>query len=147
MTPMMRIKKYVLIFLKYFSVILAAFIALLPIASCVITAFKSPEEYANTNVMQLPSNWLHFNNFIEAWQKANMGLAFRNSLIVMVFVLSGSILFSSMLAYILNRFKFPGNGLIKNLFLFASLLPGIAMQVSVYQIMYNLGLTDRKSVV
>ena len=83
MTPMMRIKKYVLIFLKYFSVILAAFIALLPIASCVITAFKSPEEYANTNVMQLPSNWLHFNNFIEAWQKANMGLAFRNSLIVM----------------------------------------------------------------
>lgn len=68
-----------------------------------------------------------------------MGLAFRNSLIVMVFVLSGSILFSSMLAYILNRFKFPGNGLIKNLFLFASLLPGIAMQVSVYQIMYNLG--------
>jgi multiple sugar transport system permease protein len=44
-----------------------------------------------------------------------------------------------MLAYILNRFKFPGNGLIRSLFLFASLLPGIAMQVSVYQIMYSLG--------
>ena len=71
-----------------------------------------------------------------------MGLAFRNSLIILVFVLGGSILFSSMLAYILNRFKFPGNGLIKNLFLFASLLPGIAMQVSVYQIMYNLGLIN-----
>ena len=50
-----------------------------------------------------------------------------------------SILTGSMLAYILNRFKFPGNGLIRNLFLFASLLPGIAMQVSVYQIMYSLG--------
>ena len=142
MTPAMKIKRYTLTFLKYFSVIFAAFIALLPIASCVITAFKSPEEYANTNVMQMPSNWLYFDNFINAWSKANMGLAFRNSLIILVFVLGGSILFSSMLAYILNRFKFPGNGLIKNLFLFASLLPGIAMQVSVYQIMYNLGLIN-----
>ncbi|HCW23940.1 MAG TPA: sugar ABC transporter permease, partial [Lachnospiraceae bacterium] len=39
---------------------------------------------------------------------------------------------------VLSRFKFHGNALIKNLFLFASLLPGIAMQVSVYQIMYTL---------
>lgn len=142
MTAFMKVRKYTLTFLKYFTVILASFIAVLPIASCVITAFKTPEEYANTNVMHLPASWLNFSNFIEAWQKANMGLAFRNSLIVMVFVLSGSILFSSMLAYILNRFKFPGNGLIKNLFLFASLLPGIAMQVSVYQIMYNLRLIN-----
>ena len=42
----------------------------------------------------------------------------------------------------LNRFKFPGNGLIRNLFLFASLLPGIAMQVSVYAIMGNLHLIN-----
>ena len=125
MTPAMKIKRYTLTFLKYFSVIFAAFIALLPIASCVITAFKSPEEYANTNVMQMPSNWLYFDNFINAWSKGYMGLGFRTSLIILVFVLGGSLLFSSMLAYILNRFKFPGNGLIKNLFLFASLLPGI----------------------
>lgn len=45
----------------------------------------------------------------------------------------------SMLAYVLNRFKFHGNALIRNLFLFASLLPGIAMQVSVYAIMNSLG--------
>lgn len=48
----------------------------------------------------------------------------------------------AMLAYVLNRFKFPGNGLIRNLFLFATLLPGIAMQVSVYQIMYTLHLIN-----
>ena len=53
-----------------------------------------------------------------------------------------SIFISAMLAYILNRFKFPGNNLIRNLFLFASLLPGIATQVTVYQIMYQLGLIN-----
>ena len=78
-------------------------------------------------------------NFVQAWDQANMGLAFRNSFIILVCVLIGAVLIGSMLAYVLSRFKFFGNGLIRNLFLFASLLPGIAMQVSVYQIMYTLG--------
>ena len=50
-----------------------------------------------------------------------MGRAFINSLIVLVCVLLGSVLIGSTLAYVLNRFKFPGRGIIKNLFLFASL--------------------------
>ena len=89
--------------------------------------------------MDLPNSWLYFENFVQAWDQANMGLAFRNSFIILVCVLIGAVLIGSMLAYVLSRFKFFGNGLIRNLFLFASLLPGIAMQVSVYQIMYTLG--------
>lgn len=124
---------------KYIILVFASFCALLPLVSCVITAFKTPEEYSATNVMVPPSSWLYFQNFVDAWKQANMGLAFRNSAIILVFVLFGSIMSGSMLAYVLSRFKFPGNGLIRSLFLFASLLPGIAMQVSVYQIMYTLG--------
>ena len=135
----MKLRKAIWIIFKYFMLCLASFVAVLPIVSCVITAFKTPEEYANTNVMQLPKSWLYFTNFVDAWKKANMGRAFLNSLIVLVCVLIGSILIGAMLAYVLNRFKFVGNGLIRNLFLFASLLPGIAMQVSVYAIMTNLG--------
>ncbi len=124
---------------KYLSLTLGAFISVLPVVVCIITAFKTPEEYANTNVMTLPQSWTYFENFVQAWKQANMGLAFRNSLIILVFVLLGSVFTGSMIAYILSRFKFMGNGLIRSLFLFASLLPGIAMQVSVYQIMYTLG--------
>lgn len=142
MTAGMYIRKWLWIVFKYASLLLAGFIALLPVVSCVITAFKTEEEYASTNVMTLPESWGYLNNFIEAWQKANMGVAFRNSLIVLFFVLLGSIMIGSMLAYILSRFKFPGNELVKNLFLFASLLPGIAMQVSVYKIMYSLHLIN-----
>ena len=94
------------IIIKYFSLVFFSFVALLPIVSCVITAFKTDAEY---------------------------------SAIILVFVLLGSVLVGTQLAYVLNRFKFPGNGLIRSLFLFATLLPGIAMQVSVYQIMSNLG--------
>lgn len=139
MTAGMWIRKIVWNIFKYFMLITASFVAVLPIVSCVITAFKTPEEYANTNVMTLPGSWTYFDNFIEAWNKANMGTAFRNSIIVLVCVLLGSVMIGSMLAYVLNRFKFHGNALIRNLFLFASLLPGIAMQVSVYAIMNSLG--------
>ncbi len=71
-----------------------------------------------------------------------MFTGFRNTAIVLVFVLILSIFFSATLAYVLNRFKFPGNGAIRNLFMFASLIPGIATQVTVYQIMYSLGLIN-----
>lgn len=134
-----RIKKITWTIFKYFTLIMGSIIAILPLVVCVITAFKTPEEYANTNVMQLPQSWTYFDNFKTAWVQANMGLAFRNTFIILFFVLLGSILTGSMLAYILSRFKFKGNAVVRNLFLFASLLPGIAMQVTVYQIMYTLG--------
>lgn len=133
-----NLKRAVLIFLKYVSLVFGAFVSLLPLVSCVITAFKSPEEYAATNVMTMPESWAYLQNFTEAWKQANMLLAFRNSIIILVCVLIGSVLTGSMLAYVLSRFKFVGNGLLRSLFLFASLLPGIAMQVSVYQMMYKI---------
>ena len=129
-------------FVKYASVLLCCFVSVLPIISCVVTASKTAEEYQTTNVMTAPSNWLNISNYIQAFKTANMGVAFRNSVLILVFVLLGSIIIGTQLAYVLNRFKFPGNGLIRNLFTFAALLPGIAMQVVVYEIMTNLHLVN-----
>ncbi len=123
---------------KYASLIFFGLVAVVPIVSCVITAFKTDEEYRQTSVMTLPESWLNFDNFITAFKTADMGRAFLNSMIVMVCVLLVSIIIGTQLAYILNRFSFPGNGLIRNLFLFAALLPGVAMQVTVYNIMSSL---------
>lgn len=138
MTTAEKIGKYALIILKYLSLVFFSFVAILPIISCVITAFKTEEEYRSTNVMTLPQSWLHFDNYLQAFQKANMGKAFVNSTIVLVCVLVISVMVGTSLAYVLNRFSFPGNGLVRNLFLFATLLPGIAMQISVYEIMTKL---------
>lgn len=53
-----------------------------------------------------------------------------------------SVMMGSMLAYVLNRFDFPGNNLIRNAFMIATLIPGIAMQVTTYQIMSSMGLVN-----
>ena len=134
-----NIQTAIILVLKYFSLILFGFIAVIPVISCVITAFKTSEEYQSSSVMTLPESWMNFDNFIKAYKMANMGRAFLNSFIVMICVLTVSIIIGTQLAYVLNRFKFHGNTLIRNLFLFASLLPGVAMQVTVYNIMSSLG--------
>lgn len=136
------VKKQIFNILKYFFLIFFALVAVVPVVSCVFTAFKTADEYQTTSVITPPSNWLNFDNFVKAFQTANMGRAFLNSLIVMVFVLAVSVIVGTQLAYVLNRFEFLGNKLIRNLFLFASLLPSIAMQVSVYKIMSSLELVN-----
>lgn len=140
--PLKVLGNSVLTLVKYLLLILTSLICLVPVVVCVFTAFKSTEEYNTTSVLTLPSTFAYLENFVVAFQKANMLRCFLNTGIVLVFVLTLSIFISAMLAYVLNRFRFPGNGLIRNLFLFASLLPGIATQVTVYQIMYNLGLIN-----
>lgn len=140
--PFEKIKKCFFTILKYFTLCFGAFVAVVPVAVCIITALKTPEEYANTNVMSPPSNWLYFENFKYAWSKANMFLGFRNSFLILVVVLAGSIMIGTMLAYVLNRFTFPGNQLIRKLFLFATLIPGVATQVTVYQIMNHINLVN-----
>lgn len=127
---------------KYISLITAAVVALIPIVVCVFTAFKSNEEYANSSVLQLPKSFTYLENFKIAIEKANMLRGFVNTGLVLIVVLAASIMISAMTAYVINRFTFPGRGLIENLFLFASLLPGIAMQVTIYQIMYRLDLIN-----
>lgn len=142
LTPAERISRAVVAVVKYFSLLLASFIAVLPIVSCLLVSFKTDEEYKLTPVMQLPEKFLNFDNFARVWTDGDMGRAFVTSFFVVVVVVIFSVLVGSMLAYVLNRFYFPGNGFIRNLFLFATLIPGIAMQVTVYQIMTALGLVN-----
>ena len=137
-----KTRQLVVNILKYVLLLFASFVALVPLVSCVITAFKTNEEYASTNVMVLPQSWLNFDNFVEAWKQANTGSAFLNSFMILICVLVGSVMISAMLAYVLNRFQFPGNSLIRTLFTIATLIPGIASQVTVYQIMDSLHLVN-----
>ena len=140
--PAERMGRLLVTVVKYFSLLLATFLALLPLVSCLLVSFKTDEEYQLTPVMQLPENLLNCENFRRVWVDGDMGRAFATSFFVVVVVVAFSVLVGSMLAYVLNRFRFPGNGLIRNLFLFATLIPGIAMQVTIYQIMSSLGLVN-----
>lgn len=137
-----RTKSILFSIFKYVMLVMAAVIAVIPVVVCVFTAFKTEEEYQTTSALALPKSFLYFENFKVAFIQANMLRSFFNTALVLVVVLAASVLVSSMIAYVLNRFKFVGNGFIRNLFMFAALLPGIAMQVTIYEIMNSLHLIN-----
>ena len=127
---------------KYVVLILAAVIALVPVCVCILTAFKTTDEYNASSVLDLPKTFAYFENFKIAFTQANMLRGFINTALVLIVVLTVSVFVGAMLAYVLNRFQFKRNAVIQNLFMFAALIPGIATQVTVYQIMYSLGLIN-----
>ena len=67
-----RTKRFVIRFLEYFALILACFIALLPLVSSFMISFKTGDEYAATNAMTPPQNWLNFGNYVQVWTEGDM---------------------------------------------------------------------------
>ena len=53
MTGLQKIGHVLTIVLKYLSLVFFAFVAVLPVVSCVITAFKTDTEYQNTNPLKV----------------------------------------------------------------------------------------------
>lgn len=58
---------YVKVVLKYIVLIFASLCAVVPLISCVTTAFKTTAEYKATSVMKLPKSFLNFGNFVKAF--------------------------------------------------------------------------------
>ena len=126
--------------LVYLSLIIASLIAVVPIVVVVLASFKTSSELSTTGVMELPKNFLNFENYKVAFVDGKMLLGFRNTIIILLLSLAATVLTGTMTAYVLHRFKFKGKTLICNLFLIASLIPSITMQMSVFQIIVKLNL-------
>lgn len=140
----MSAKQIIWMAVKYASLVITSIIILLPLVVAVLGSFKTSAEFNDGNVLALPKNFLNFSNYITAFVDGNMLTGFLNTTIILVFSLIATILTGTMTAYILNRFKFPGRKLINNLFLLASLIPSITMQMSVFQIISKMGLFNNR---
>ncbi len=126
--------------LKYCSLIIGGIVALLPIMVVFFASFKTGTEYTTTGPLTPPNDWLNFENFKRAFVEGNMLTGFKNTVIILVISIIGTTLIGSMVAYVLNRFKFKGSKFILAAFLLATLIPGVTTQVATFQIVNALGL-------
>ena len=126
--------------LIYLSLIIASLIAVVPIVVVVLASFKTSSELGASGVLELPKSFLNFENYKVAFVDGKMLLGFKNTIIILLLSLAAIVLTGTMTAYILHRFKFKGKTMICNLFLIASLIPSITMQMSVFQIIVKLNL-------
>ena len=141
---MYSIKNLVGSIIKYGSLLLGAFVALLPIVSIFFASLKSGEEYSSTGPLTPPSNWFNFDNYTRAFVEGNMQTGFINTVIILLISIVGATLTGSMIAYVLHRFNFRGSKLLMGAFLLATLIPAVTTQVATFQIINNLGLFNTR---
>ena len=87
-------------------------------------SFSTSKEIYQGSVFSFASGF-HFENYVNAWQTQNVGLFFTNSLIYAITALLGIQLISCPAAYVLSRFKFMGNKVIKSAFIVGMSVPNI----------------------
>lgn len=138
-----RPKKFFLALLKYAILLFTAVIIMLPLVVVFLGSFKGHEEFISSGVFALPQA-PSFDNYIKAFLDGKMALGFFNTIIILLVSILATVLTGTMTAYVIHRFKFPGRGLINNLFLIASLIPSITMQMSVFQIINKMGLFNTR---
>lgn len=124
---------------KYAVLIIGCIIVILPLIVIFLGAFKTHEDYISSGVFDLPKQ-LSLENFSVAFIRGNMLRGLLNTVFILVVSCTGTIVTGTMTAYVLQRFTSPFTKMIKSLFLIAALLPNIAMQVTVFQIVHALGL-------
>ncbi|WP_049895169.1 carbohydrate ABC transporter permease [Paenibacillus antibioticophila] len=86
-----------------------AFITLIPVVITILGSFKTNAELT-AGATFLPASW-HFSNYAEAWAQANFSRYTLNSLIVSLAAVVGTLLVSSMAAYVVDRMDFAGKKL------------------------------------
>jgi N-acetylglucosamine transport system permease protein len=79
---------------------------------------------------------------VRAWNEANVGRYFLNSVFVVTVSTAGTMLFGSMAAYVLARYKFIGNRFIYYLFVSGLAFPVFLALVPLFLVVNNLGLLN-----
>ncbi|MFC4064430.1 carbohydrate ABC transporter permease [Actinoplanes subglobosus] len=112
-----------------------------PLIWVALASFKSNEEIYLDEPFNLPKSWA-FDNFADAWNEAHIGQYFLNSVFVVLVSTAGTMLLGAMAAYVLARYKFPGNRFIYYLFVSGLAFPTFMALAPLYGIAQALQLLD-----
>jgi N-acetylglucosamine transport system permease protein len=116
--------------------ILWAILVIFPFLWMVMTSFKTDPEIIYSP-WKFPAS-LQWNNFERAWNEANIGTYFKNTIIVVTGSVFLTLLFSSMAAYVLARFEFRGNRIIFYLFMLGLMFPVFLALVPLFFVVNDL---------
>lgn len=99
----------------YLALTILAITIVVPVVWVFVASIKDNSEFYGSP-WAMPKGF-QFQNFIDAWQKADMGAYMINSVIVTVMALALLIMIALPAAYVLARFKFFGKGFFNAMFM------------------------------
>lgn len=137
-----KVKKTGEIFGHYLSLMIISAFVLLPYYWMVVTAVKPTEEVMVSPATLLPSR-ISLDNFSRVWQSIPLGTYMKNSLVVSVAVTAVSVVFATLCGYSISRYiRRRAQKVSLVLMLCTQLIPGIVTMISLYFIMFNMGMTN-----
>ena len=120
--------------------LLYSVIVLFPLIWTIYTSFKTTTEFY-ANPWSLPKQ-ISFENYRNAFNEANIGAYFGNSLIVTVLALIICNTFAFMAAYVIARYHFPFSKLLKRMYMAALFFPVAFVVVPLFMLLNQIHLLD-----
>jgi N-acetylglucosamine transport system permease protein len=123
--------------LTHLALLIWTVLVAVPIVWTFLASVKSEDEIFG-NAWSLPAS-LRFDNWARAWEQAHIGQYMVNSVIVVAFSTFGTMLFGSMAAYVLARYRFRGNRAIYLLFVSGLAFPVYLALTPLFFVVQNMG--------
>lgn len=126
--------------LNYFLLTIFVFTLFMPIIIVFFASFKGVEEYTYTSFIAPPQSFLNFENYQIVFETGKMLVGFKNTAILSVVAVVGSVTMGTMVAFALGRFEFKLKKPVMNLFLLSTIIPSVTTQVATFTVINGLGL-------
>lgn len=105
-------------------------------------SLSTSREIFSGNVFKFETG-LHFENYVSAWTNQNVSKFFANSLLYAVVSCVCVILISAPAAYVLSRFEFIGNKVMKSGLIIAMSIPAVMIIMPIYALTARWGIKGR----
>jgi multiple sugar transport system permease protein len=122
--------------------VLLSLLWLVPFVISIFTATKSLNELMADPYMWLPPQVFTWDNFLRVWTEGNMSMYFRNSVIITVPAIVGTLFLSSLSAFALAFYRFRLNTTVLMIFVAGMLIPFQMLLIPVYQFSNTVGIYD-----
>ncbi|MDF5757238.1 carbohydrate ABC transporter permease [Spongiactinospora sp. TRM90649] len=126
--------------LSHVALFVWALLVIVPLVWTFLASFKDNTELFG-DAWSLPAE-LRWDNWGRAWDRAHVGQYMLNSVIVVAFGTAGTMLLGSMAAYVLARYRFPGNRAVYYLFVSGMAFPVFLALVPLFFVVKQLGLLN-----
>lgn len=130
-----KLKKNLIIFISVIILIVELF----PISIIIMNSFKKDIDIWSTNPFSFKPT---LNSYKKVFQKEDIVLGIRNSLIVSTLSTFFSLLVGAMASYAIARFKFRYRRVLSYSFLISRMIPQISLSIPLFIMFRSLGLTD-----
>ena len=139
-------RQRILRILLYIFLVVFTLLYMMPLFSAVVASLRTQDDISLNGFWSIPEE-ITFQNYPEAWTGGRVNKYLLNSFIITIPALTATIFLSSLSAFALARYRFPGNRLIYFMYVAGTMLPFQILLLPVFILTNKLGLYNTYSAV